>query len=204
MGENLDVSGGRITAAYNDGTTQTVTLTASMVTGYNKDKTGAQTLTVTYSGKTTTFQVSVAPRSITSSVYSVNTQSNRISKIPTGTAVADFKARLSASGGTIQVYKGSSQVTSGYIGTGMTVRLVYDGKTVQTLTAIVTGDITGDGLANITDLVNVQSVILKKKTLTATEQLAGDINGDGKVNITDLVNIQSHILRKKLITPRAV
>lgn len=204
FGEALDVTGGKISLNYNDGSTQTVALTAPMISGYQAEKAGAQTLTVTYSGKKVTFQVTVSPKTIVSTAYSINTKNNQLSKIGPGTTVETLKSKLSASGGTVQIYKGSKQITTGNIGTGMEVKLVYNGQTVQTLTAIVTGDISGDGLSNITDLINVQSVILRKKTLNTEESLAGDINGDGKVNITDLINIQSHILHKKSITPRAV
>lgn len=58
-GEELDTTGGKIVATYNDGTKQTVDLTAALVSGYDKSMVGEQTITVTYEGKTSTFKVTV-------------------------------------------------------------------------------------------------------------------------------------------------
>ncbi|MCR5179119.1 MAG: bacterial Ig-like domain-containing protein [Lachnospiraceae bacterium] len=60
-GEDLSVAGGKIRVTYNDGHEETIDITAAMVSGYDKDKEGAQTITVTYSGKTATFAVTVKP-----------------------------------------------------------------------------------------------------------------------------------------------
>lgn len=58
---NIDLSGIALTVAYSDGTTETVTDTSKMkVTGFDNTKTGEQTVTVEYEGKTTTFDVTVS------------------------------------------------------------------------------------------------------------------------------------------------
>ncbi|MCF0197315.1 MAG: bacterial Ig-like domain-containing protein [Bacteroidaceae bacterium] len=63
-GDDLDLSGGKITATYDDRSTKDIAMTADGVTveGYNKDQTGEQTLTVKYCEKETTFNVTVAER----------------------------------------------------------------------------------------------------------------------------------------------
>ena len=60
-GENLELTGGIITATYEDGTTANVNMTASNVgvSGYNANQTGKQTIKVTYSNHTITFEVNV-------------------------------------------------------------------------------------------------------------------------------------------------
>ena len=58
-GDSLDVTGGTITATKTSGKTQIVNITKSMVTGYNPNKLGLQPLTVTYKGKTTSYNVNV-------------------------------------------------------------------------------------------------------------------------------------------------
>ena len=60
-GENLELTGGIITATYEDGTTSNVNMTASNVgvSGYNANQTGKQTIKVTYSNHTITFEVNV-------------------------------------------------------------------------------------------------------------------------------------------------
>ena len=60
-GENLELTGGIITTTYEDGTTSNVNMTASNVgvSGYNANQTGKQTITISYSNHTATFEVNV-------------------------------------------------------------------------------------------------------------------------------------------------
>ncbi|WP_025724383.1 bacterial Ig-like domain-containing protein [Acholeplasma granularum] len=57
--EDLDLSGLVIEAKYSDDTTKVVASSNYTVTGYDKNKLGEQTLTVTHDGKTVTFKVTV-------------------------------------------------------------------------------------------------------------------------------------------------
>ncbi len=65
VGQDLDLSRGKLSVVV-DGETSPVPMTADdvTVTGYNKDQLGEQTLTVTYMEKTTTFVVTVVPRTV--------------------------------------------------------------------------------------------------------------------------------------------
>ena len=51
------------------------------------------------------------------------------------------------------------------------------------------GDINGDGVINVADLVLLSRYIAELETLTDTQLKAADVNGDGKVNIADLVRL---------------
>lgn len=82
------------------------------------------------------------------------------------------------------------------VATGTTVRATYetaDGPVTATLTAIITGDLNGDGSVSITDMLKIKSAILGE-TLSETAAAAGDINGDSKVTITDFLRVKSHLL----------
>jgi hypothetical protein len=57
--EELNLTGGKLTVLNSDGTETEVELSMNMITGYDKAKSGKQTLTVNYEGKTSTFDVSV-------------------------------------------------------------------------------------------------------------------------------------------------
>jgi hypothetical protein len=48
-----------VTGTYSGGTTKVETVTLSNISGYNKDATGQQTVTVTVGGKTATFTITV-------------------------------------------------------------------------------------------------------------------------------------------------
>ena len=58
-GDSLDVTGGKITATRSSGKTEVIQITPSMVTGFNPIELNTQTLTVTYKGKTDTYNVTV-------------------------------------------------------------------------------------------------------------------------------------------------
>ena len=59
--EKLDLTGGVITATYNDETKDTISMTNEKVkvTGFDNTKLGKNTLTVEYEGKQTTFEVNI-------------------------------------------------------------------------------------------------------------------------------------------------
>jgi hypothetical protein len=59
QGEALDLSGIVVTGTYAGGTTKVETVTLANISGYNKDTTGQQTVTVTINGETATFIVTV-------------------------------------------------------------------------------------------------------------------------------------------------
>ena len=58
-GESLDLSGLTLTVVRPSGTTQGVAITQNMISGYNPNKLGDQTVTITYGGKTQNFIVKV-------------------------------------------------------------------------------------------------------------------------------------------------
>jgi hypothetical protein len=53
-------------------------------------------------------------------------------------------------------------------------------------------DVTGDGLINVLDLVQIANYVLELST--PAYPCAADYNGDGEVNILDLVQISNYIL----------
>ncbi len=57
--DDLDLTGGRLTVTYKSGETEEIDLTTEMVSGFDYEKSGVQTITVTYGGKTATFDINV-------------------------------------------------------------------------------------------------------------------------------------------------
>lgn len=55
----LDVTGGKLNVAYDNGVTETVDLAEAMCSGYDLNKLGAQTVVVTYGEKTASFKINV-------------------------------------------------------------------------------------------------------------------------------------------------
>lgn len=98
----------------------------------------------------------------------------------TGVSPSTSVSAMNSAGYTI--YSGSTKVTSGLVGTGMTAV-----SSSATVTIVVTGDVSGDGKITITDVVKLQKAVVGSGSLSGAYAKAADINGDGKVTITDVV-----------------
>lgn len=59
-GEDLNLDDAQLLVTKSDGSSTPVKITSDMISGYDKNKVGEQTVTVTYKGKTTTFKVKVS------------------------------------------------------------------------------------------------------------------------------------------------
>jgi len=72
--EKLDLTGGNIKVIYNDESTDTISMTNEnvKVTGFDNSKVGKNTLTVSYNGSTSTFDVEIVSKSITGINISVS------------------------------------------------------------------------------------------------------------------------------------
>ncbi|MEK3910535.1 S-layer homology domain-containing protein [Paenibacillus sp. FSL H7-0331] len=65
VGDNMDLADLQVTAVYADQHEETLTTNDYMVTGFNNNKTGAQTVTIHFNGKTATVNVNVKPLVVT-------------------------------------------------------------------------------------------------------------------------------------------
>jgi len=57
------------------------------------------------------------------------------------------------------------------------------------------GDVTGDGVINILDVVLAVSFILETESPTSNQFAASDLNNDGELNILDIVILLDLILQ---------
>ena len=80
-GDSLELTGGSISVAYSDGTSQTVAMTAEMVSGFNNTVACTQTLTVTHEGFEANFDVTVtAPIPSNESKVTESTEESNVSE----------------------------------------------------------------------------------------------------------------------------
>ena len=63
----------------------------------------------------------------------------------------------------------------------------------KTYTAIIFGDVSGDGVIDRNDLLHVQSRVFGFSNFDSVKDKAADINKDGKVDKSDLLYVQSHV-----------
>ena len=62
---------------------------------------------------------------------------------------------------------------------------------------VITGELTGDGVINILDMLALQDDILGKEKLRENYAQAADVTSDGVINIMDMLALQDHILGKE-------
>lgn len=129
-----------------------------------------------------TYETPTGADTLTSATYSVDHTDNMLGNIPLGTSISSFLTGFSSGSVT------SSAAGTSYVGTGMTFR-VYDtsGSFTGSYTAVVIGDLNGDGAMTISDLVLLRRNLAGLTTFTSDKTGAADINSDSKVSISDLV-----------------
>ena len=92
--EKLDVSGGEIIVDYSNIKDDVIALDSKMVKGFNNSKVGSQTLTVTYKGKSSTFNVEIKEKEPTNI---------KIVELPNKTEYIQNYGNLNVEGGKIQI-----------------------------------------------------------------------------------------------------
>ncbi len=80
--------------------------------------------------------------------------------------------------------------------TGMTLALLGpDGLTVlKSVTVVVTGDLSGDGVCSITDFIRLKSHLLGIDVLSGASAEAADMNADNTVTLTDFIQMRAVLL----------
>lgn len=72
------------------------------------------------------------------------------------------------------------------VGTGTVIRLLdVNGEVLDEVTAIMTGDIDGDGVISNRDEVMLSQYVVGKREATLLQQIAVDVNNDKKINVVD-------------------
>ena len=99
--------------------------------------------------------------SLSSSHYMIDSD-RTITNIAPGTSYSSFLSKVEkADGFTCLVESGGTEVTSGNIGTGMTVSILDNtGNVKSTYVIIIYGDVSGDGAVTINDLITIRKYIV--------------------------------------------
>ena len=131
-------------------------------------------------------------------------QDKYITRISPNTSIASFITNLRTNGN-ISVYNANGEEKTNLnelVKTGMILKVTKEDtpdKIIQ-LTTIVIGDVNGDGIVDITDLVKIRQQIQqifntneKVKPFDEKQNKSGDINEDLFIDITDLVKIRRYV-----------
>ena len=196
--EALDVAGGVVLSHYESGETEELELTAAMVSGFDNTVLGKRTLTVTVGGLTTTFEVEVVERAVTS----VAVENGKLVKHYTdGTteetplkdgAISDFAISetgektltLSSENACVAAYKNAD-------GNYVALKAVAneDGsysyvvpEEVTEVTVAVKGDLDGDGQVSAKEARQILKASAAADSLTGLQLLCADLDGDGVIS----------------------
>jgi len=120
--------------------------------------------------------------------------SNNSINTPISTLVNKILTNSPSSIITLFDMNGSSIDINSNLKTGQTITVTTTANETKVFKVSVTGDIDGDGLINILDLLKIQRHLVKSKALENPYLTAGDTNNDTEVNILDLLRLQKHIL----------
>ncbi len=224
QGEALDLTGGVITVLYNDGTTQNIPMTSSdvKVTGYNPNKLGTQTITVSYGGKSATYTVTVKELK-----FVVSFNSNGGSSVQSQTIVNNGKVTKPNNPTRVgytfkewqlnnKKYDFNTPVTSNI--TLVALWIKNETQTTTTLKEILIKngyDVIDNYVYNFTlgdTIVNINNklgkditfdtkttiistgTIIKRGNESYTVVIKGDLSGDGKINSSDLLQMRNYLL----------
>lgn len=118
-----------------------------------------------------------------------------IEKIMPETTVKQFIKNCKINGDiTVINEKGEVLGDNDLVGTNMTIKITGRGEET-TLTAVVMGDLDGNGLVTVTDLSGVNQTILKTIKLEGAVFKAADLDDNNEITVTDLSGINQKILK---------
>ena len=195
--DELDLSGGKLKISYNDGTSREVELFLAVATGFDNTKLGSQEITVAYSGKSASFEITVVEKEPEPSLVT----SISVTTKPTKLIYVEGES-LDTTGMIVTAYlnNNTSKVITGYVVSGYTstegtkkIIVTYgqfsDSFEVEVVREVSTagglaGDLTGDDKINSLDGLMLLRY-LNGWTVNVSVPDAMDVNADGKVNSLD-------------------
>ncbi len=195
VGDTLNTAGMTVKAVYNNGDEEDVTAEAE-VSPVTLTNAGTATITVTYGGKSDTFDVTVIALVVesievtapTKVVYNVGETLDTTGMVVTATYNNGSTANITA--------EATASPTTFYTEGSATVTVTYGGKSatfeVTVKKAYTPGDINGDGSVNIRDITRLKQVVAGGYDVTYVEE-ALDTNGDGSVNIRDITRLKQYV-----------
>lgn len=128
---------------------------------------------------------------ITSSKYSIDSENEYIGSIDAKTTVADLKSNITTNANNVIIKnaKGEEIEENGIIGTGATIEFTLEGEK-KSLTAVVNGDLNGDGIIDDIDLLKLARYTVNiDKNLDGAYLKAADISEDGEIDDIDLLKL---------------
>ncbi len=178
------LEGSVLLATYAGGYCEAMTVKKDMISGFDGNQLGSQTLTVTYGGKTTDLTVTVrspVPDTITSDVYTIS--DGMLLGVAPGTTAQQLLEGIHERE-YIKIFAAGQELTGEQVvGTDAMVALM-DGENMKAaLTVAVKGDVSGDGLCDGRDATLLLQYAAGWEV--PVNETAGDVSGDGECDGRD-------------------
>lgn len=197
--DELDVTGGKLALIYNYGDVEEIDLTTDMVTGFDNTVVGDKTLTVTYEGKTTTFDVTIKAKSLTS--IEISKPAGKLKYLegqPLDLTGLEVTAHYDND--TSKVVGVTTDMVSGFdkaVLGKQTVTITYEEKEAEfTVKVIGLGDIDEDGKISAADALQALQAATKKIILSGVNLEAAEVSGSQGVSASDSLLILQYATKK--------
>ncbi|MEG2651405.1 MAG: bacterial Ig-like domain-containing protein, partial [Eubacterium sp.] len=196
-GQALDITGGKITVTYDNGTSDSIDMTADMVSGFDSSKpVQSQTLTVTKDGKTTTYTISIRAKALTAITVGQTPQTDYfvsdILNLKEGTLIRHYDNDTTDELAMTDKDVSAAGFDSKEAGK-KTVTLTYNGKTTTYQVTIMTKErmekLSGDILAitidtlSLNDKATIEGLKAQYDALTDLEKNAMDAKAVEHLNV---------------------
>lgn len=123
------------------------------------------------------------------------TDAGVLTGVKPSTSSGDFMSAVQVTNGTAKALKADGTDIKGTIGTGDVLRIyASSGTTQKEYKIVIRGDVNGDGIVNVLDLLRIQKHLLGISPLEGAYVQAADADGNGSVNALDLLKTQKDIL----------
>ena len=132
---------------------------------------------------------------LSSTTYTIG--SGTITKIAEKTTASTLLKGLTVKDGYLRVVDRSGvEKSSKNVATGDVLQVLYKEtrQVYKNYNIVIYGDVSGDGVCDILDLLRVQKHLLKVQVQSGAYYTACDVSRDGTVNILDLLRVQKHLL----------
>ena len=181
--ETLDITGGKLLVTYADNSTSLVDITEEMVSGFDNTAVGTNVVTVTYEGKTATFEVQIVKAKV-------------VFKLDDGTIISENEYLV---GDTVVIPETPTKPTdsNGYyvfIGWGREVTTTCDGNAEYIAVfeqRKITGDCNSDGKVTDKDAIYLLRHVYFPNRYPIDEP--ADYNKDGKITDKDAIYLLRHV-----------
>jgi hypothetical protein len=133
--------------------------------------------------------------------YTISTDGgNIITGVLPGKTLADFMTGVTVGNHTniLTTDYNGTVITNNYVGTGTTIAVTQNNTTIN-YKIVIYGEVNGDGLIDVSDLVLIKNHILRINTLNEQFIKAGDVFLKGNISISDFLAVKKHILQIDVI-----